>query len=82
MRRVRLPFAADEAFGGFDPVQPVLDDLARAGDLHAKSIPLRGRRRASSAVSLRTGGDDTVVIQDISGDQPNVIGQVGWPGRR
>ncbi|MBP6016060.1 MAG: DEAD/DEAH box helicase [Candidatus Promineofilum sp.] len=73
-----LPFAADEAFGGFDPVQPVLDDLARAGDLHATRDHYHyvGDGAPSAAVSLRTGGDETVVIQDVSGDQPNVIGQV------
>ena len=73
---------ADEAFGGFDPVQPVLDDLARAGDLHATRNQYHyvGDGAPSSAVSLRTGGDDTVVIQDISGDQPNVIGQVELAG--
>ena len=77
-----LPFTADEAFGGFDPVQPVLDDLARAGDLHATRNQYHyvGDGAPSSAVSLRTGGDDTVVIQDISGDQPNVIGQVELAG--
>ena len=77
-----LPFADDEAFGGFDPVKPVLDDLARAGDLHATRHQYHyvGDGAPSSAVSLRTGGDDTVVIQDVSGDQPNVIGQVELAG--
>ena len=77
-----LPFADDEAFGGFDPVKPVLDDLARAGDLHATRNQYHyvGDGAPSSGVSLRTGGDDTVVIQDLSGDQPNVIGQIDLAG--
>lgn len=77
-----LPFADDEAFGGFDPVRPVLDDLARQGDLHATRNQYHyvGDGAPSTGVSLRTGGDDTVVIQDISGDQPAVIGQVDLAG--
>lgn len=77
-----LPFADDEAFGGFDPVKPVLDDLARAGDLHATRNQYHyvGDGAPSTGVSLRTGGDDTVVIQDAGGDQPNVIGQIDLAG--
>jgi len=82
-----LPFADDEAFGGFDPVKPVLDDLARQGDLHATRNQYHyvGDGAPSTGVSLRTGGDDTVVIQDTSGrgpggDQPNVIGQIDLAG--
>lgn len=73
-----LPFDDDEAFGDFDPVRPVLEDLAQAGDLHATHNRFHyvGDGAPSSAVSLRTGGDDTVVIQDIAGDQPFVIGQI------
>lgn len=58
-------------------MKPVLDDLARAGDLHATRNQYHyvGDGAPSSGVSLRTGGDDTVVIQDLSGDQPNVIGR-------
>ena len=77
-----LPFAADEAFGGFDPVKPVLDDLARMGDLHATRDQYHyvGDGAPSAGVSLRTGGDDTVVIQDTGGDQPAVIGQIDLAG--
>lgn len=78
-----LPFADDEAFGSFDPVRPVLEDLARAGDLHATRNQFHyvGDGSPTLVVSLRTGGDDTVVIHDVSGrgpsgDQPNVIGQI------
>jgi len=73
-----LPFADDEPFGSFDPVRPALEDLARQGDLHATRHQFHyvGDGSPSSGVSLRTGGDDTVVIQDIGGDQPAVIGQI------
>ena len=78
-----LPFADDEAFGGFDPVRPVLEDLAREGELHATRHQFHyvGDGSPSTGVSLRTGGDDTVVIQEVGGrgsgsEQPNVIGQI------
>jgi DEAD/DEAH box helicase domain-containing protein len=73
-----LPFTADEHFGGFDPVGPVLDELARAGDLHATRNQYHyiGDGAPAGTVSLRTSGDDTVVIQDTSGPQTQVIGEV------
>jgi DEAD/DEAH box helicase domain-containing protein len=67
-----LPFTADESFGSFERVAPVLDELARAGDLHASRDQYHYVGDAPSPdVSLRTGGDDNVVIQDTSGDEPN-----------
>ncbi|MCW5863472.1 MAG: DEAD/DEAH box helicase [Anaerolineae bacterium] len=72
-----LPFTADESFGGFARVGPVLEELARAGDLYASRDQYHYVGDApATGVSLRTGGDETVVIQDISEEQPNVIGQV------
>ena len=72
-----LPFTADESFGGFERVGPVLEELARAGDLYASRDQFHYVGDApATGVSLRTGGDETVVIQDISEEQPNVIGQV------
>ena len=76
-----LPFTADESFGSFERVAPVLDELARAGDLHASRDQYHYVGDAPSAdVSLRAGGDDNVVIQDMSGDEPNVIGQIDLAG--
>ncbi len=77
-----LPFADDEAFGGFDPVKPVLDDLARRGDLHATRNQYHyvGDGAPSTGVSLRTSGDESVVIQDVSGELPDVIGQIDLAG--
>jgi len=72
-----LPFTADESFGSFERVGPVLEELARAGDLYASRDQYHYVGDApATGVSLRTGGDETVVIQDISEEQPNVIGQV------
>ncbi len=72
-----LPFTADESFGGFERVGPVLEELARAGDLYASRDQYHYVGDApATGVSLRTGGDETVVIQDISEEEPNVIGQV------
>jgi DEAD/DEAH box helicase domain-containing protein len=55
--------------------------LARAGDLHETRDRYHYVGDApSSGVSLRTGGDDTVIIQDTSGERPNVIGQIDLAG--
>ena len=72
-----LPFAADESFGSIERVGPLLEELARAGDLH----PTRDQYHylgdaPATAVSLRTGGDEAVVIQDVSEGGPLVIGEV------
>ena len=73
-----LPFTADEPFGGFERVGPVLEELAREGDLHASRDQYHylGEGSPSTGVSLRTSGDETVVIQDASGPEPIVIGEV------
>jgi len=76
-----LPFTADEPFGGFERVGPVLEELAREGDLHASRDQYYyiGEASPSTDVSLRTSGDETVVIQDTSGPEPIVVGQVDLP---
>jgi DEAD/DEAH box helicase domain-containing protein len=73
-----LPFADDETFGGFGPVREVLDALAAEGDLFETRDQYHyvGDSTPSSRISLRTSGDHTVVIQDSSGEQPVVIGEV------
>ncbi len=76
-----LPFSADEPFGSFERVGPVLDELARAGDLHAsRDLYHYVGDAPATDVSLRTGGDNNVVIQDTSGDEPIVIGQIDLSG--
>ena len=73
-----LPFETGEGFGSMDDVSEILDYLVDEGVLFgsngshhwiADSYP-------AEAVSLRSGGDDTVVIQDVSQGRPNVIGEV------
>ena len=76
-----LPFTADEPYGNFERVGPVLEELAQEGDLHASrdQYHYMGEGAPSTGVSLRTGGDETVVIQDSSGPEPIVIGEVDLP---
>lgn len=73
-----LPFQTGEGFGGAPEVEALLAFLAEEGLLHrsgesyhwvADSYPAEG-------VSLRSSSDDTIVIQDVSGERPQVIGEV------
>lgn len=76
-----LPFEPGETWGSFGPLDETLDFLEQSGELHNT-----GRRRhwvgegapPATAVSLRTGGSETVVIQ-TAGDgatRPQTIGEV------
>jgi DEAD/DEAH box helicase domain-containing protein len=73
-----LPFSADESFGSFEPVKELLDYLSDEGLLHQSNGNYRWMADVypAEAVSLRTGEDATVVIQDISEGKPTVIGEV------
>jgi DEAD/DEAH box helicase domain-containing protein len=73
-----LPFQQDEAYGGYGPVDDLLKTLSDAGVIHRSRDQYHwlGEGAPSHAVSLRTGGSETVIIQDNSGPQPEVIGQV------
>ncbi|MEZ4517199.1 MAG: DEAD/DEAH box helicase [Chloroflexota bacterium] len=73
-----LPFAEDETFGGFGPVREALEILTAEGDLFETRDQFHyvGDSAPAGRISLRTSGDHTVVIQDNSGDQPLVIGEV------
>ncbi|MFQ5943739.1 MAG: DEAD/DEAH box helicase [Anaerolineales bacterium] len=73
-----LPFAADEGFGSFEEIEALLDFLAEEGSLHRSNGNYRWMADSypAEAVSLRTGEDATVVIQDVSDDRPKVIGEV------
>lgn len=73
-----LPFETGEGFGSMDDVAEILDYLVEEGVLFgsngshhwiADSYP-------AESVSLRSGSDDTVVIQDVSRGRPIVIGEV------
>ena len=75
-----LPFEPDEAFGTFDRPQRMLDILAEEGAVHRNGrYTWIGEGYPASNLSLRTGTEDNVVIQDVSADPPRVIGQMDRP---
>lgn len=73
-----LPFEAGESFGAYQEVGELLDFLTEEGLLHRSNGAYRWMADAYPAeqVSLRTGEDATVVIQDVSEGRPRVIGEV------
>lgn len=74
-----LPFQKGEAFGYFGQVDEVLDILQQEGVLHETRDQYHwlGDGSPATAVSLRTSGDDTVVIQDVDAPgSPEVIGEI------
>jgi len=76
-----LPFEAGEPFGNFDDAGAVLDVLAEEGALHRSNgrYTWIGEGYPAARVSLRTNTPDNVVIQDVSADPPQVIGQMDRP---
>ncbi len=72
-----LPFQPGESFGGYAPVDPLLEALQEAGDLHQTRSQYHwlGEGVPAHAVSLRTSGDDTVLIHDVAADN-EIIGEV------
>ncbi|NIS81761.1 MAG: DEAD/DEAH box helicase [Anaerolineales bacterium] len=73
-----LPFDAGEAFGTFEEVAELLAFLAQEGDLHRSGETYHWVADAypAEAVSLRAGGDDTIVIQRVGEGRPVVIGEI------
>ncbi len=73
-----LPFEIGEPFGAFESVHTLLEYLADEGELHRSNGTYRWVADAypAESVSLRSGSDDTVVIQDVSAGRPVVIGEV------
>lgn len=73
-----LPFKQGEAFGNFGDVTPLLEALRDGGDLHEarQQFHYVGEGSPATAVSLRTSGDDTVVIQAHTEEGVRVIGEV------
>jgi DEAD/DEAH box helicase domain-containing protein len=73
-----LPFARGEPFGGFEEAEAILDVLAEGGEVHHSSGMYRwvSETYPAADLSLRTSTQDVVVIQDHSGDAPQVIGEV------
>jgi DEAD/DEAH box helicase domain-containing protein len=73
-----LPFQAGEPFGRFAQVGELLQVLAEDGELHRSNGTYRWVADAYPAddVSLRSAGDDRVVIQEVGEGRPVVIGEV------
>lgn len=73
-----LPFRQEEMYGNFGPVDPLLELLEEEGILHQtrRQYHWLGEGAPASRVSLRTGSDETVVIQETGTPAPQVIGEV------
>jgi DEAD/DEAH box helicase domain-containing protein len=73
-----LPLKSGERYGSYGTVDELLDTLEEAGLIYRANEQYHwtGEGIPAHQVSLRTSGDDTVVIQDISSDRPQTIGEV------
>lgn len=76
-----LPLRQDEAYGGFGLVTELLEALEEGGLLHRtrQQFHYLGEGSPASQLSLRTSGDDTVLIHELdpADDSPvRVIGEV------
>ncbi|MCS7178367.1 MAG: DEAD/DEAH box helicase [Anaerolineae bacterium] len=76
-----LPFERGESFGNLPDVEAWLRLLEETGDLHRSDgrYTWVGEGEPARAVNLRTGTPDVVVIQDISADPPQVVGEIDRP---
>ncbi len=76
-----LPFRQDEEYGG-EPVGPLLDMLAEEGILHQTRDQFHyvGEGSPATAVSLRTSGDDHIIVHDLGDERDetktHAIGEV------
>jgi DEAD/DEAH box helicase domain-containing protein len=73
-----LPFQEGEIYGQYGAVDEFMAALAEEGALHRTRGQYHwlGDGLPAHQFSLRSGGADTVVIQDVSGAQPLVIGEM------
>ena len=75
-----LPFKQGESYGGYGDVDPLLDILEDEGALHQtrEQYHWMGEGAPATAVSLRTSGDDTILIHELDADggTPRIIGEV------
>lgn len=73
-----LPLRAGDYFGNFGPIDDLLEILTAEQVLHLTRDQYHwlGDGTPATRVSLRTGGNETVVIQDESGNRPEVIGEL------
>ncbi len=73
-----MPFRQGETYGSFGQVDEILDALVDEGAAYQTNDQTHwlGEGIPAHKFSLRTSGNDTVVIQDISEGAPVVIGEV------
>lgn len=74
-----LPWQAGEAYGRYGPVDDLLPELQSEGMLHESRQQYHwlGDGMPSTAVSLRTSGDDTVLIHALAdGGKQTIIGEI------
>ena len=73
-----LPFSQGESFGSFGEVDEILDTMVDEGVAYQTNDQTHwlGEGIPAHKFSLRTSGDDTVVIQDMSAGVPVVIGEL------
>jgi DEAD/DEAH box helicase domain-containing protein len=73
-----LPFRRGESYGDFGPIDELLEALAEDGAVYSTNEQYHWLNEGVPAhgFSLRTSGDDTVVIQDASREMPEVIGEI------
>ena len=73
-----LPLEQGEEYGKFGSVDELLETLAGEGIVYStnKQFHWLGEGVPSHGFSLRTSGDDTVVIQDVGEGRVDVIGEI------
>jgi DEAD/DEAH box helicase domain-containing protein len=73
-----LPFSRGEPFGSISNVDNLLGVIAEAGNIHASDSSFRWQASyfPAGSVNLRTAGGNNIVIQDITGDDSVVIGEI------
>lgn len=73
-----LPFRQGETYGNFGQVDDLLQALVDAGLLYLASQQFHwlGQGVPAHDFSLRTSSDETVIIQDIERQSPQVIGEI------
>lgn len=76
-----LPFERGEPFGAFADAEAVLETLVEEGLVHRSNgrYTWIGEEYPAAGLSLRTSTPDTVVIQDVGAQPPQVIGQMDRP---
>ena len=73
-----LPFNSGEGFGEVTDIHVILDHLAEEGDLYRSDVTYHwvADSYPAESASMRSGSDDTVVIQEVGSGRPIVIGEV------